>query len=63
MSKKKEVNRFQIILEEKHDMMSSNRILRDNETGVLYLYHAWGYGGGLTPLLDCDGKPVTDRKE
>ena len=30
----------------------------DKETGVNYLYHAAGYGGGLTPLLDRDGKPV-----
>ena len=57
MGKKKD-NRFQVILEEKHDMMSHNRILHDKETGVLYLYHAWGYGGGLTPLIDHDGKPL-----
>ena len=30
----------------------------DKETGVNYLYHAAGYGAGLTPLLDRDGKPV-----
>lgn len=30
----------------------------DKETGVSYLYHGAGYGGGLTPLLDRDGKPV-----
>lgn len=30
----------------------------DSETGVNYLYHSHGYGGGLTPLLDKDGKPV-----
>ena len=30
----------------------------DKETGVNYLYHSSGYGGGLTPLLDRDGKPV-----
>ena len=60
MSKKKENNRFQIVLEEKHDVMSSSRILRDKETGALYLYHAWGYGGGMTPLLGNDGKPLTE---
>ena len=59
--KKDDKNRFQVILEEKHDMMSSHRILKDTETGVLYLYHAWGYGGGLTPLLDHDGKPLIDK--
>ena len=30
----------------------------DKETGVNYLYHASGYAGGLTVLLDKDGKPV-----
>ena len=30
----------------------------DKETGVNYLYHYSGYSGGLTPLLDRDGKPV-----
>jgi len=60
MSRKKENNRFQIILEEKHDVMSSSRILRDKETGALYLYHAWGYGGGMTPLLDSEGIPLAE---
>jgi len=30
----------------------------DKKTGVNYLFHAYGYAGGLTPLLDRDGKPV-----
>ena len=30
----------------------------DRETGVNYLYHVSGYSGGLTPLLDREGKPV-----
>ena len=30
----------------------------DRETGVNYLYSASGYAGGLTVLLDKDGKPV-----
>ena len=33
-------------------------ILVDKETGVNYLFHASGYTGGLTPLLDKYGKPV-----
>ena len=33
-------------------------ILVDRETGVNYLYAASGYSGGLTVLLDKDGKPV-----
>ena len=30
----------------------------DRETGVNYVFHASGYAGGLTPLLDREGKPV-----
>ena len=34
------------------------KILVDTETGVNYVFHRDGYSGGLTPLLDKDGKPV-----
>ena len=30
----------------------------DKQTGVNYVFHASGYAGGMTPLLDRDGKPV-----
>lgn len=30
----------------------------DKETGVNYIFHASGNAGGMTPLLDRDGKPV-----
>lgn len=30
----------------------------DKETGVNYVFHVHGYAGGMTPLLDRDGKPV-----
>ena len=36
----------------------SNEIWVDTKTGVNYLFHAAGYAGGLTPLLNADGKPV-----
>ena len=35
-----------------------NEIWVDRETGVNYFFHSAGYSGGLTPLLDKDGKPV-----
>ena len=38
--------------------MNVTEIWVDKETGVNYLYHVSGYSGGLTPLLDRDGKPV-----
>ncbi|MBC1472080.1 DUF6440 family protein [Listeria seeligeri] len=37
--------------------LSITEILVDQETGVQYLFHLSGYAGGMTPLLDKDGKP------
>jgi hypothetical protein len=34
------------------------KILVDKVTGVNYVWTESGYAGGLTPLLDRDGKPV-----
>jgi hypothetical protein len=46
--------------------LSEITILMDRKTGVNYLYYSSGYGGGLTPLLDRDGKvvvtPVSDER-
>lgn len=53
-------NRFDIVYQEG----SVNRnlmILVDRETGVNYIFVQTGYAGGLTPLLDADGKPVVTR--
>ena len=36
----------------------SNEIWVDKVTGVNYLFHAAGYAGGLTVLLNRDGTPV-----
>lgn len=33
-------------------------ILVDKETGVNYVFHSNGNAGGLTVLLDREGKPV-----
>ncbi len=33
-------------------------ILQDTKTGVCYMYVQSGYSGGLTPLLDREGKPI-----
>lgn len=30
----------------------------DRETGVQYLFQAYSYAGGLTPLLGADGRPL-----
>lgn len=43
--------------------LEGNEIWVDKKTGVNYLYHFAGYSGGLTPLLDKDGKPVITKIE
>ncbi|MBR4273788.1 MAG: xylan 1,4-beta-xylosidase [Bacteroidales bacterium] len=42
---------------------SNVRILVDVETGVNYLFCIEGYGGGLTVMLNADGKPIVWSKE
>ena len=54
--------RFDIVYEEGSSLASCQRIvLVDRETGVNYLFVHMGYAGGLTPLLDAEGKPVVTR--
>lgn len=46
-------------------MAKSFEVIVDLETGVHYLLAKSGYGGGITPLLDKDGKvmitPLNDN--
>lgn len=49
-------NRFEVV--HKDSGMFSRRILVDKKTGVNYLYVSEGYSGGLTVMLDRDGKPI-----
>lgn len=37
------------------------KVIRDNETGVLYMSNQEGYGTGLTVMVDQEGKPLVDR--
>ena len=39
-------------------MMNVSEIWVDTQTGVNYFFHQSGYSGGLTVLLDREGKPV-----
>ena len=41
--------------------MNVMEIWIDRETCVNYVFHAAGYAGGMTPLLDKDGKPVVSQ--
>ncbi len=56
MAKKDE--RFVKMLDEGSGFSWQRTIWVDRETGVNYLLVASGNGGGLTVLLDRDGKPV-----
>ena len=39
-------------------VVTQTSIWVDSVTGVNYIYHSDGYSGGMTVLLDSDGKPV-----
>ena len=41
---------------------ANNQVWVDRETGVQYLLHADGYAGGLTVLVDAEGKPLLYRE-
>ena len=55
-SSMKEQKRFEKIYSQ--GKLNVTEIWVDRQTGVNYLYHVSGYSGGLTPLLDREGKPV-----
>lgn len=57
MARKK---RFEVIQSESPEggFAMAAVVLLDTVTGVQYLHLTNGYGGGMTPLLDSDGKPV-----
>jgi len=42
--------------------LGGTQIWVDRETNVQYLWHAEGYAGGLTVLLDAEGKPLLYRE-
>ena len=58
-----EDKRFEGVSQEGSGFSYLQAILVDKETGVNYLFVQSGYAGGLTPLLDADGKPVVTKKD
>lgn len=50
-------NRFEKVYSQS-TLSGATQIWVDKETGVNYIFHASGYAGGMTPLLDREGKPV-----
>ena len=62
--KEKKDKRFEITVKEGSELTDSGlmQVIVDKETGVNYLFVKAGYGAGLTPLLDADGKVVISRE-
>lgn len=56
MSKDK---RFEVVSTQ--GAIESYRVIVDRKTGVNYLYVTNGTSGGLTPLLDSEGKPIITK--
>lgn len=54
-------SRFDIRESETVNIWTQVTVIVDKETGVNYLYVNRGSGGGLTPLLDQDGKPIVTK--
>lgn len=54
-------NRFEIISVQKVAFGSTIEIWVDKATGVNYIYRRDGYSGGLTVMLDAEGKPVVSK--
>ena len=46
------------VVQHKEGKLSGSKIIVDTETGVNYLFTWDGYAGGLTVLLDKEGKPI-----
>lgn len=59
----KKDNRFEVIEREGGQLTDSGlmQVIVDKETGVNYLFVKSGYAGGLTPLLDAEGRPVISK--
>ena len=57
MAKPMKNDRF-IVKEKSGGFSVGTYVLVDRETGVNYLYANSGYSGGLTVLVDAEGKPV-----
>ncbi|KIR03842.1 hypothetical protein P261_02657 [Lachnospiraceae bacterium TWA4] len=53
--------RFEEVFKQGSEFSEIHKIIVDKETGVNYLVWKSGYAGGITPLLDSDGKPIIGK--
>lgn len=58
-------DRFMVVHKEGSELSNDGvcMVLVDRYTGVHYLTWKSGYGAGITPLLDPDGKPIVYKPE
>jgi len=59
-----ENNRFELVSKESWSLTANEEhwVIKDKHTGVLYYYIVGGHGrGGITPLLDTNGKPLVEK--
>lgn len=54
-------DRFDIQEKTTMNLFTETMVIVDKVTGVNYLYVGRGSGGGLTPLIDTDGKPIVTK--
>ena len=61
----KKENRFTVVYKDGGQLSDEGvrQILVDKETGVNYLVWKSGYAGGITPLLDSEGKVIITNKD
>lgn len=59
----KNEERFEIVYRDGNGLKEGGirMILVDRETGVNYLCWKEGYGAGITPLLDAEGRTVVTK--
>lgn len=59
----KKEERFEVIFRDGSSLKDEGirQILVDKETGVNYLCWKSGYGAGITPLLDSEGKVIVTK--
>ena len=55
------MDKDRFLINKRKGVINGTRVITDKKTGVQYLF-AWdGYAGGLTLLVDKDGKPLIEN--
>ena len=54
--------KHRFVISNKEGALEGTMLITDSETGVQYLFASAGYAGGLTLLVDKDGKPLLNKE-